>query len=483
MELSEKWWTCTITADWAETRMPTALGRPAPGDFAFRGNVVISIARPRPNSPALCVLHLDDITSAIEAGRLFSSGPVRCVFGDTELKARGLELHCSPILDQPEGARINAIDGVDLCITPTSSLIVTLGNRDTDPDARTEGATGPGTGHIEKSLPAEQVIAARREYVKSDPMVSELLKKIAEVEIDLISARQNLLPENREIIQKKQLLEALNRRLEERRKELLEEFDTGFAERLASPPVVSAMTQTSATSDAEETRIVMDLAVLNVSDDRALSPETAARLSSLWDQMYAKRKTERDERASLPSAEELQVTPRQLLERCAENAQGDSDALEIMVDLLASLEYVRIVCNPRLEVRNGQQAQIESKQHVPDPTAEPGTAEMVECRDIVEVTPHADSAGRITLDVTADITDLIPSNSTGKTPRISKHRIDTKAVLDKDKTLVLRLEPTTESDSQDDPVLHLLVRPRIVSPESTATDTSHGHLRRNGVSG
>ena len=125
----------------------------------------------------------------------------------------------------------------------------------------------------------------------------------------------------------------------------------------------------------------------------------------------------------------------------------------ILVDLLTSLEYVRVMLKPEVEVYSGKQAEITSKQHVPDPTAEPGVVEMVECEDLVKLTPRADSTGRIALDIAAEICDVVFGDSAGKTPGITKHSIDTKAVLGEDKTLVLRLESTTEAKSQDDSVL------------------------------
>ncbi|MHC4518193.1 MAG: M56 family metallopeptidase, partial [Planctomycetota bacterium] len=234
-------------------------------------------------------------------------------------------------------------------------------------------------------------------------------------------------------------------------------------------PPIRVRTETpgrEASSSDEETRIMIDLDLVNLSDNRPLPPETAARLASLWNGMYEKRKVERAVRA-----EELQIPPVQLLERCTENGQGDSDALEIMIDLLASLEYLKIVLNPTVDVYHGKQAQIKSSQHVPYSRAEPGVSEMVECGTVLKVTPYAENAGRIALDVAVDITDLMPSDSNDPTPRISTCSIETRAVLDKDKTLVLRLEPTTGTTTQEEDVLYLLVRPRVVPPEPAAAGT------------
>jgi type II secretory pathway component GspD/PulD (secretin) len=188
--------------------------------------------------------------------------------------------------------------------------------------------------------------------------------------------------------------------------------------------------------------------------------------------MVARRGTERIRRASLPSGEELQIPVRDLLARCAKDGQADSNALEIMRDLLVSLEYVRVMMNPRLQVVNGQQAEIRSAQHVPDPTAEPGASETVECSTILRVTPHADNTGRVTLDVGAEITDLLSDALAGEKPLIGNYRVNTRVVLDKDKTFVCRLQPAKEERSQDHDMLYLLVRPRLAPPEpATAPGT------------
>lgn len=234
-------------------------------------------------------------------------------------------------------------------------------------------------------------------------------------------------------------------------------------------PSIRARTETpghEASSSNEETRIMVDFELVNVSVDRPLSPEVAARLSSLWNRMYEKKKVKRAVRA-----EELQIPPAQLLERCTDNGQGDSDALEIMIDLLTSLEYAHVVLNPTVEVYHGKQAEIRSSQKVPYPPADPGTSEMVECGTILKVTPHVENADRITLDVAAEIKDLMPSDSNDQTPHISTCSIDTRAVLDKDKALVLRLEPMAGTMTQEDDVLYLLVRPRVVPPEPAAAGT------------
>ncbi len=324
----------------------------------------------------------------------------------------------------------------------------------------------PAASALAPSASERATADAAREFVRTDPMVRELAKRIAEIEIELLEAQQTFLPEHPEIVQKKQLLEALRRRLDERRRELQQELDDDLATRLPSVRVSTKTPDDRASSRDDKPKVMLDIELVKFLTDRPLSPEAATQLSGLWDQMYARRETGREQRGSLPRVDELQISPQALLERCTANAQGDSEALKILVDLLASREYLKVVMKPRVEVFDGQQAQVMSKQHVPNPTVQPGAPETVECRDLVTVTPRIDSAGHITLDLAAEICDVILNDS--KTPRISKHSIDTKAVVDKNKTFVCRLESTAEGETQDNGVLYLLAHPRVIRSAPSA---------------
>jgi len=366
---------CRMCADRGEQRFDGALNQPAPDGGTFRGNVVIEITSSEPNSIDACTLYLDKVTFSAQNKRFTSSAPVRLVAGATELAGRGLELSFDEPQDRSDPSRLTVIDGVGVRITPSGSLIVSLGN--------------PKTESSEASA-SRQPVSVRVLTEKADGRASSL---------------------------------------------------------------------------DEKPTVMLDIELIKFLTDRPLRPEAATQLSRLWDQVYARQEIGRGQRASLPRADELEVSPRALLERCTENAQGDSEALEILVDLLASHQHLKVVMNPRVEVFDGQQAQVMSKQYVPNPTAQPGAPEAVECRDLVTVTPRIDSAGHITLDLAAEICDVILNDS--KTPRVSKHRIDTKAVVDENKTFVCRLESAAEGETQDNGVLYLLAHPRIVRPASS----------------
>jgi len=229
----------------------------------------------------------------------------------------------------------------------------------------------------------------------------------------------------------------------------------------------------------EKTRILLDFEIVNLPADRPLTPEAATRLSDLWDRMYAKEKTRRGGPAPRLSVAELQIPPEALLERCTENGQGDSDTLEIMIDLLQSRGHVQVVSNPRVEVMNGKRAEVKivrEERHIVKPARHSALGEetrravfkTVECGTVLNVTPHANDEDRVVLEFAVEITDLIPSDGANELPLLSTYSINSTAILDNNKTLVLRLAPKTEAPAQDDDILYLLVRPHIVPVESAA---------------
>jgi hypothetical protein len=135
---------------------------------------------------------------------------------------------------------------------------------------------------------------------------------------------------------------------------------------------------------------------------------------------------------------------------------------------LTSLEYVQVVLKPTVNVHSGRQAEIRSVQEVPNPTAEPGAPETIECGEILTVTPRIEDDSRVALDVTAEMTSLVPPDDTGGTARIRRQGSDTQAVLGKGQTLVLHLEPTAESQISESNVLYLLACPRVLPPTPAA---------------
>jgi len=76
-------------------------------------------------------------------------------------------------------------------------------------------------------LSPEQVVNLRREYVNSNPMVAELSKTIVQMERDLITA-QTLMEKHPRLTQEQTALENFKKKLDAKRKELEQEYDSGL---------------------------------------------------------------------------------------------------------------------------------------------------------------------------------------------------------------------------------------------------------------
>ncbi len=74
------------------------------------------------------------------------------------------------------------------------------------------------------SFEPEALLRMQNEYIKSDPMIQELTKKITDTEQELIVAKQMLKSRNPALKQKQQLLDSLKTHLEEKRQESLKNF-------------------------------------------------------------------------------------------------------------------------------------------------------------------------------------------------------------------------------------------------------------------
>jgi succinoglycan biosynthesis transport protein ExoP len=96
------------------------------------------------------------------------------------------------------------------------------------------------------SLSPDEVVAKRREYVNTNPMVSELSTSVVEMERDLLAAQQALARGNPVLAQKQAALDAFKQTLDEQREELEAEFDQGLEENLkaaAKERLAAAQTQ------------------------------------------------------------------------------------------------------------------------------------------------------------------------------------------------------------------------------------------------
>jgi len=91
-------------------------------------------------------------------------------------------------------------------------------------------------GFFEKSEKAdmapEQIVQARTAHVNSDPMVAELSTNLVQLERDLIAVQQTQTEAHPNYAQREAVLKAFKQKLEQRRQELGEEFDSSLENKL-----------------------------------------------------------------------------------------------------------------------------------------------------------------------------------------------------------------------------------------------------------
>lgn len=81
-------------------------------------------------------------------------------------------------------------------------------------------------------MPPEQIVQARTAHINSDPMVEELSTTLVEMERDLIAAQQTQTGAHPNYGQREAILKAFKQKLEQRRQELSEEFDSSLENKL-----------------------------------------------------------------------------------------------------------------------------------------------------------------------------------------------------------------------------------------------------------
>lgn len=127
--------------------------------------------------------------------------------------------------------------------------------------------------------------------------------------------------------------------------------------------------------------------------------------------------------------------------------QGDNR--RAVLNALSSVTDVNVLSSPKVMVLNNQPATIQVGDQVPvttqsavsvlDPDAP--IVNSVQFRDtgvIMSVTPHANQSGVITLDITQEVSDVVPTTSSGiDSPTIQQRRITSTVVLQSGQTIAL----------------------------------------------
>lgn len=84
------------------------------------------------------------------------------------------------------------------------------------------------------NMPADQIVAVRKEYVNSDPEFQQLSQSIVEMKRNLLIAKQSLRPNNPTLKQQEELLASFEEALDDKKRRLEEEFNQDLEGRLNS---------------------------------------------------------------------------------------------------------------------------------------------------------------------------------------------------------------------------------------------------------
>ncbi|MBN1806101.1 MAG: polysaccharide biosynthesis tyrosine autokinase [Sedimentisphaerales bacterium] len=90
----------------------------------------------------------------------------------------------------------------------------------------------------EQSIEPKEMLRIKNEYVNSNPSVQQLTRTIIGLERDLVIAQQKLSVENPVIRQTQELIDTFNIKLEEKRKEIAEEFDSMASKEATNASVI-----------------------------------------------------------------------------------------------------------------------------------------------------------------------------------------------------------------------------------------------------
>ena len=167
MNVFQRDFTCSLTADRGRVVVETAVGRTSPKDATFVGNVVVHIVPENDRGIKESFVYLDDVVFISEKSQLSTAGPVRLVSDDARLLGTGMQL----VYDSPRGRleflRIKDVKSLSATVgllsphrTSTYEATGTEGRLRTEPPARVPPDTAPGKAK-RSPAPGEQVAAKK----------------------------------------------------------------------------------------------------------------------------------------------------------------------------------------------------------------------------------------------------------------------------------------------------------------------------------
>jgi hypothetical protein len=163
MKVYQRSFECYIKADRGTTRLETAVGRPTPKDATFTGNVVIHIVPVKGGNIKEGFIYLDDIIFLSERSQFSTSGPVKIVSEDVQMRGTGLELVYNDQMERLEFFRVIDLENLRVRSSQTFSLVSARKQADRPVD------TG---GQVKTQQPDESTMTGDRQKAEVLPTIS-----------------------------------------------------------------------------------------------------------------------------------------------------------------------------------------------------------------------------------------------------------------------------------------------------------------------
>lgn len=114
MDIFQNKFKCKLTADHGRVRIENIVGKPAPKDATFSGNVVVHII-PEPGSNVQeSYIYLDDMAFASDRSSFSTDGAVKFSSEDIQMLGKGLEIIYNEVLGKIEFLRVIQLDNLKI---------------------------------------------------------------------------------------------------------------------------------------------------------------------------------------------------------------------------------------------------------------------------------------------------------------------------------------------------------------------------------
>ena len=304
--------------------------------------------------------------------------------------------------------------------------------------------------------PPERWVAARTEYVNSDPIYQEMAKQIVKVEQQLIADGQKFTSDNPVITPHRRLLDGLRQKLADRKETLEKEFDA------ARPPDAAQVSvwpgpDPNHPQAGEDTRVDIGIKIATVTDEQRLDFETAIEIENILGRRV--RPQGQDGRPGQP----LDLTVGDVFQNYIVGQALTEEAVRSLTNLLAPRGHMlKMLASPRVLTRDGVEARIWIGNVYAMPGKDPGKFEEVEIGTKIGVTPRVRDPNVVTLDITVELSDLVPNSENKDIPLVRRRTNNTAVTTPNDRYFIY---PMGKKDASEEGSLYIMVKPIIVESD------------------